>query len=444
MNSQSDKITLIVGAGVTALTAAYLLAKAGVQTIIVEKDDKVGGLCRSLKIDGIVFDIGPHVFLSTPYPECDKFILDILKQEEMISGKFQFAIHAKGRYWKFPNQLQVPFYPWRYKKQIISCLLKKNKGQGDPDSLMHWISSKSGIDFYNDLFKDLFLKKTLMPGDRVHKDWYLRADRDIFNQKEPFKPLPLLDLVKMLLSKMKSCKTYYPEEGFELFIKSLWNEYTQAQGNTILDCGPLALEKEQDRIKRVEIKGRKYDIKNIIWTGSVNELNSLLGADDCPELEYVTILSVYLTYNMTKKVERPFVYTYHPDPDLIFNRIYYPRNIFGKRSPSDREGINLECSLSKDYENFSDEEIIDRAVKDIEKLGLYKSSELREKHLIKLNKAMPVYGLDYEEKMEKTFSEIHKFSNLFSIGRQGGYYFCLSTNAVYQGIKMADYLLQNK
>lgn len=162
---------------------------------------------------------------------------------------------------------------------------------------MHWISSKSGIDFYNDFFKDLFLKKTLMPGDRVHKDWYLRADRDIFNQKEPFKPLPLLELVKMLLSKMKSCKTYYPEEGFEFFIKSLRNKYT---------------------------------------------------------------------------------------------------------------------------------------------------SELREKHLIKLNKAMPVYGLDYEEKMEKAFSEIHKFSNLFFIGRQGGYYFCLSPNAVYQGIKMADYLLQNE
>jgi len=149
-----------------------------------------------LEIDDILFDLGPHVLLSTPFPECDKYILDILEQEEMITGKFQFAIHAKGRYWKFPNQLQVPFYPWRYQKQIISCLLKKNKVKGNPDSLMHWISSKSGSDFYNDLFKDLFLKKTLLPGDKVHKDWYMRTDRDIFNQNEPFKPLPPLQLVK--------------------------------------------------------------------------------------------------------------------------------------------------------------------------------------------------------------------------------------------------------
>ncbi len=445
MNSNSNKVTLIVGAGVTGLTAAYLLARAGEKTILVERDKTVGGLCRSLKIDDILFDLGPHLFLSTPFPECDRFILDILKEQEMISGKFQFAIHAKGRYWKFPNQLQVPFYPWRYKKEIISCMLRKNKAkEHHPDSLMYWISSKSGISFYNDLFKNLFLKKTLMPGEKVHRDWYLRRDRNVFNQKEPLRPLSFLEYIKMLLSKIKSGKSYYPKEGFEVFTKCLWEKYTQARGDTILDCGSVVFEKEQDRIKSAEIKGRKYNIKNIIWTGSVNELNSILGVDECIELEYVTILSIYLTYNIKKKVKRPFIYTYHPDPDLIFNRIYYPENILGKLSPSDKEGINLECNLSEDYENFSDEEIIDRAVRDIEKLGLYRADDLRRKHLVRLDRIMPVYELDYEEKMKKAFFEIQKISNLFSVGRQGGYYFCLSPNAVYQGIKTADYLLHNK
>jgi len=37
MNSQTDKVTLIVGAGVTGLTTANFLAEAGERTLVVEK-----------------------------------------------------------------------------------------------------------------------------------------------------------------------------------------------------------------------------------------------------------------------------------------------------------------------------------------------------------------------------------------------------------------------
>jgi len=441
---QPQKVTLIVGAGVTGLTTGYQLSKNGKKVLIVEKEDSIGGLSRSLELDGIRFDFGPHVFLYTPFPECDRFILDTLKNEPLITSKFQFAIHAENRYWKFPNQLMVPFYPWKYKKEILACLLNQAKVQGDPDSLKHWISGKSGIAFYKDLFENLFLKKTLMPGGAVHKDWYLRADRNIFNKKEPMTRPPFYELVKMQLSKMKSSKLYYPENGFERFVQCLWDEFTDFGGETILKCGPLSFEQEQDRIKSVWVKGRKHDVESVIWTGSVNELNTILGAEEVPKLKYVTIYSVYLTYEMDKNNDRPFVYTYHPDPDLIFNRIYYPRNIFKKKSPIDKEGINLEFNLSDDKEKMGDDEIIARCVQDIQKLGLYPEEKLRQHHIVKLNKIMPVYSLDYEKEMKAAFLKIHQINNLFSIGRQGGYYFCLSPNAVFQGLKMADHLLAHQ
>lgn len=438
---EPNKVTLIVGGGVTGLTAAYLLARGGRKVIVAEKENDIGGLCKSMELDGIRFDLGPHVFLYTPYPECDRFILDVLKDEELITGKFQFAVHAKGRYWRFPNQLQVPFYPWKYKKEILAGLLNRTQGHGPADSLMHWISGKSGISFYKDLFEDLFLKKALLPGNEVHKDWYLRVDRNIFNQKEPMNRPPLPELAKMLLSKMKSSKFYYPEKGFERFVQCLWEEFTRLGGDTILGCGPLDFEREEGRIKSVKVKGRHYDVDSVVWTGSVNELNRVLGQDEAPQLEYVTIYSVYLTYDTDKGMDRPFVYTYHPDPDLIFNRIYYPGNIFRNRTPSGREGINLEFNMSKEDNAFSDREIIDRCIQDIEKLGLYQAGQLRQHRLVKLDQIMPIYSLDYEEKMDAAFSGIHQIHNLFSIGRQGGYYFCLSPNAVYQGLKMADHLL---
>ena len=56
---------LIVGGGPSGLALAYGLQG---NTLVVEKESSVGGLCRSFCHDGGVFDIGGHSF-HTPYPE---------------------------------------------------------------------------------------------------------------------------------------------------------------------------------------------------------------------------------------------------------------------------------------------------------------------------------------------------------------------------------------
>ena len=57
---------LIVGAGPGGLSAAMLLAKAGVSVTILEKSDAVGGRTRVFEKDGFKFDNGPTFF---HYPE---------------------------------------------------------------------------------------------------------------------------------------------------------------------------------------------------------------------------------------------------------------------------------------------------------------------------------------------------------------------------------------
>ena len=56
--------TLIVGAGPAGLTAAYELAKLGIGATIVEADDQVGGLSRTVNYRGYRFDIGGHRFFT--------------------------------------------------------------------------------------------------------------------------------------------------------------------------------------------------------------------------------------------------------------------------------------------------------------------------------------------------------------------------------------------
>ncbi|MDO8142794.1 MAG: FAD-dependent oxidoreductase [Candidatus Brocadiales bacterium] len=433
MNRESsEKITLIVGSGMTGLTAAYTLASAGKKCVLLESEESIGGNCRTYVLDDITLDLGPHVLSLNQDLEGDKLLLKLL-DNDVISRKWNVAIHYKGKYWRFPPTLgDLLFYPWKYKQEMIMMRLRKNSDRPfDKNSLQYAFEEKAGHSFYNDFLSTFILKKACLSGDKVHRDWFFRTDRDIYQHKEiPKKGRPL-----------KSW--YYPSKGFGTIPQKLWEMYSLAGGETILNCGPVSFEKTKDHIISLKAGNKIFLAEDVIWTGSINELNHLLGAG-IPPIKYVDTLTVFLTYNRKKKTPRPFVYTFHPQEDLIFNRIYYPDHIYGEKSLPDREGICLELNNLTGLQNTSDDEILARAVNDIEKMGLFKKTDLRKQQLFRLKECMPVYGLDYETKVQDALKVIHGYRNLYSVGRKGGYFFCLSHSAVSQGLKVAKHLLEGR
>src|SRR5208337_5621184 len=56
--------TVIIGAGPAGLTAAYELGKLGIRSTVLEADEQVGGLSRTVEYRGYRFDIGGHRFFS--------------------------------------------------------------------------------------------------------------------------------------------------------------------------------------------------------------------------------------------------------------------------------------------------------------------------------------------------------------------------------------------
>ena len=56
--------TVIIGAGPAGLTAAHELGRLGLPGVVLEKDDVVGGLSRTVSYNGYRFDIGGHRFFS--------------------------------------------------------------------------------------------------------------------------------------------------------------------------------------------------------------------------------------------------------------------------------------------------------------------------------------------------------------------------------------------
>jgi oxygen-dependent protoporphyrinogen oxidase len=56
--------TVVVGAGISGLAAAYDLASRGLSVRVVERDDRAGGLVLTERIEGFVIDAGPDSLLA--------------------------------------------------------------------------------------------------------------------------------------------------------------------------------------------------------------------------------------------------------------------------------------------------------------------------------------------------------------------------------------------
>src|SRR5258706_15994326 len=105
--------TLILGGGMSGLSCAYHLKE---NYLLWEKSDEPGGLSRSIKQDGFVYDHTGHLLhLRDPYTL--KLIPDLLG-DNIVSNDRRAWIHSHGVQTRYPYQANLYGLP---KKVIQEC-----------------------------------------------------------------------------------------------------------------------------------------------------------------------------------------------------------------------------------------------------------------------------------------------------------------------------------
>jgi len=103
----NNKKVIVLGAGISGLTTAYLLHQDGYDVTVLEKNDRVGGSIETVVENGLLFDRGPNSALETT-PLIAKLV-----EELNLTDQFVYA-NKKGnkRYILRNNQLHaLPISP---------------------------------------------------------------------------------------------------------------------------------------------------------------------------------------------------------------------------------------------------------------------------------------------------------------------------------------------
>ncbi len=141
-----------MGAGLTGLTLAYYLRKSGLKVLVFEKQERAGGVIRTLRENGFVYETGPNTgILGNPqviqlfsdlWPDCTLEIADEKAKKRLI--------WKDGRWHCLPSGLleavRTPLFTFGDKFRILGEPLRR-KGQDPMESLSGLVKRRMGKSF---------------------------------------------------------------------------------------------------------------------------------------------------------------------------------------------------------------------------------------------------------------------------------------------------------
>lgn len=114
---------IIIGAGLTGLTAAYYLRKAGKKVLLIEQDNRPGGVIRTITEDGFTYEAGPNTGIISS-AELVQLFHDLKLRFEIPNETTKARwIWKKGRWHALPSDLLsaifTPLFKFKDKIKVL-------------------------------------------------------------------------------------------------------------------------------------------------------------------------------------------------------------------------------------------------------------------------------------------------------------------------------------
>ncbi|AMW05824.1 NAD(P)/FAD-dependent oxidoreductase [Gemmatimonas phototrophica] len=428
--------TLVIGAGPAGLTAAYHLSQCGFPVLVLESDPTyVGGISRTVEFKGFHFDIGGHRFFSKS-ERIEALWREILPND-FLERPRSSRIYYNGRFFAYPlKPLQALWdlgilESLRCVASYIQIRLNPIK---NPRNFEEWVTNQFGARLYNIFFKTYTEKVWGMKCTDISADWAAQRIKGVSLVSAVLSALlPAKktggDTIKSLISTFR-----YPRLGPGM----LWDACAEAirtkggvirMGRTatglsfdkttsqwlVTHSGPDG-SREVSTADHVICSAPLREIVNALTppvSEGVNHAANSLG--------YRDFITVAVVLKDRQRFSDNWIYVH--EPSVKVGRIQNFKSWSPEMIPDPAltcYGLEYFCFEGDGLWTSDDTTLVERAIAELEQLGLAQRVDVIEGVVVRQKKAYPVYDDAYAQHVEVIRDALQtEYPNLHLVGRNG-------------------------
>jgi len=446
MNLKTD--IAILGAGPAGLSAAYHLGSTGSpykgNSILIEKEDRVGGLARSKEIEGFVFDYAGHIFFTQ-----DRYAFKLFKKlmGDNINFKNRDAwVYSKNIYTRYPFQANTYGLP---KGVIMECIIglidatlrqAQDNGNGRyPRHFEDWMDATFGEGIVKHFMKPYNQKVWAFPLNKMTYEWI--ADR-----------VMMPDVKEVIEGAVESRKVEFgPNSKFAYPLKGGSQAFADSfiphlkRTEILLNSEVVSIDTKEKviTIKKSEVRSQKSEYKKleigydkVISSLPLPQLISLCNKvpkiikKAAEELAFTSVYCVNLGINHPEITEKTWIY--YPEKDIVFQRLFVQSNASPYVVPKGKSSITAEISYSK-FKRIGKEGLVERVIDDLVRIKfIQKTSDIVVSDLLDIK-----YGyIIFEKDRKKKVGIINKFlkeNDIIPVGRFGEWEYYNMDHSILSG-----------
>ena len=175
-----NKKVLIIGGGPAGLTAAYELSRAGIKSVVFEKDEILGGISRTIRYKDYLFDIGGHRFF-TKVKAVEDLWKDVLG-DAFLKRERLSRIYYNGKFFYYPLRMFNALFGlgiWSTVRVVASYLRARLKPIKPEETLDQWVTNRFGRRLFETFFKTYTEKVWGIPCQEISAAWAAQRIRGL-------------------------------------------------------------------------------------------------------------------------------------------------------------------------------------------------------------------------------------------------------------------------
>lgn len=426
--------TGILGGGISAIALA---AHLGDDVEILEKSDRIGGLCATIVEDGFTFDAaGPHIMFSR-----NKDVLNLMISvlgDNVHQNRRENRIYYKGRLVKYPFENDLASLP---KEDNFECLygyVENPRANDTATNLAEWSYKTFGAGIS---------EKYFIPYNE--KIWNYDARKIGLEFVERIPKPPVEDVIKSAIG--ISTEGYlhqlyysYPTRGgFEAIVHAFAK---QVRGDIRLNCTVTSVEKDGDGWRVQASDGVERWYRTLVNTIPIHELMKIW--KDAPEdarqwlakLRYNSLVNVLIGCDTDPG--HNYTALYVPDPEILFHRLSFPKAFGSECVPPGGSSIMAEITTNAGEDGvweMDDATVLRRVVDEIERIGFVDPKSIVFRRVARFLYGYPVYDLEYRKNVTEMREAVAR-TGLRLLGRFAQFDYINSDVCVERALKLATEL----